>query len=287
VTIRVDITSAYRVKNATPPHVGKRDSHKKETDRDASPTADQTALAKPSGGKVSESGAAGATAKAKPKSAVTGQSHTAMATDVFVHSPTTAATKLKAEDTYRSIDPRRPKLLSPTGLQAGKPNAQDTPAKTDASPRPDAASPKPESIPSSEAALQHELARALNFGQTTESSQDSERHSGDMVRHLQSEGVFGISSSGRNLGAVDFIRQKQFEYEMDQKPFGKDDLLMETEKAIYGTLNSSQSSSVTKSLLQAAESVNHYRNQALKADEPPDVATPAASVKVARSANHT
>ena len=284
VTIRVDVTSAYRMDIATPKHVGKRDSLKKETDRDASPTTDQTAQSKPTGGKASEVGAVVAAVKAKQKSAVTGQSRTPTATDVFVHSPATAATKPKAEQTYQPLDVQRPKLLSPTGPQVGKPNAEDTPAKTDASLTTEAAPPNPESTPSSEAVLQHELAQALNFGQTTESLQEAGRHSGDMVRHLQSEGVFGISPSGRNLGATDFIRQKKFEYEMDQKPFRKDDLLLETEKAIYGTLNSSQSSSVTKSLLQAAESVNHYRNQTLKADEPRDVAPRAAP---ARAATHT
>ncbi len=88
-----------------------------------------------------------------------------------------------------------------------------------------------------------------------------------MAKHLQSEGVFGISANGRNLGTVDFIRQKQFEYRMDQKPFATDDLLLEAEKAIHETLNSDQSSVVSKSLIRAAESINAYRNQSLRSSE--------------------
>jgi hypothetical protein len=171
--------------------------------------------------------------------------------------------------------------------QVSKPSGEVAPPKNNASARKEVASPESESTPPSEAVLQHELAQALNYGQTMGSTQETGRHTDDMVRHLQSEGVFGISTNGRNLGAVDFIRQKQFEYELDQKPFRKDDLLTETEKAIYSTLNSTQSSSVTKSLLQAAESVNFYRNQSLKANERHETATHATPVKSARSASHT
>lgn len=89
----------------------------------------------------------------------------------------------------------------------------------------------------------------------------------EVVKHLQSEGVFGIAPGGRSLGPIDFIRQKQFEYAMDQKPFTGDDLLLETEKAIYDTLNSDQSATVSRSLLQAVESINAYRNETARAQE--------------------
>ena len=126
---------------------------------------------------------------------------------------------------------------------------------------------------SDEDAMLHELTAALHFGQAQEDkSQGDSATSGDVAKHLQSEGIFGISANGRNLGAVDFIRQKQFEYTMDQKPFTTDDLLLEAEKAIHGTLNSDQSSAVSKSLLQAAESVNAYRNQSVRSFEHAEVA---------------
>jgi hypothetical protein len=125
---------------------------------------------------------------------------------------------------------------------------------------------------SDEDAMQREMTAALQFGQVQEDdSQTDSATGGDVAKHLQSEGVFGISANGRNLGTVDFIRQKQFEYTMDQKPFTTDDLLLEAEKAIHGTLNSDQSSAVSKSLLQAAESVNAYRNHSVKSSEHAEV----------------
>lgn len=124
-----------------------------------------------------------------------------------------------------------------------------------------------------EDAMQRELTVALQFGQAPEgNSQTGSATGSDVAKHLQSEGVFGISANGRSLGTVDFIRQKQFEYTMDQKPFTTDDLLLEAEKAIHGTLNSDQSSAVSKSLLQAAESVNAYRNQSVKSSEHAEIA---------------
>ena len=159
---------------------------------------------------------------------------------------------------------------------------------------------------SDEDAMQRELAASLQFGwsrpahqeqaqednsqtdSATAGSPDFAGHvppigigSGDAAKHLQSEGVFGISASGRNLGAVDFIRQKQFEYTMDQKPFTTDDLLLEAEKAIHGTLNSDQSSAVSKSLLLAAESVNAYRNHSVRSSERAEIA--AKPIRVAAS----
>ncbi len=116
--------------------------------------------------------------------------------------------------------------------------------------------------------MQNELMAALQFGQPRE--EDGQSHTfagGELAKHLQAEGVFGISAAGRNLGATDFIRQKQFEYRMDQRQFGGDDLLLEAEKAIQSTLNSDQSSAVSKSLLQAAESINAYRNESLRTSE--------------------
>jgi hypothetical protein len=126
---------------------------------------------------------------------------------------------------------------------------------------------------SEEDTMLSELTAALRFGQVQENSaQTDPATGGDVAKHLQSEGVFGISANGRNLGTIDFIRQKQFEYTMDQKPFTTDDLLLEAEKAINGTLNSDQSSAVSKSLLQAAESVNAYRNQSVKSSERAEIA---------------
>jgi hypothetical protein len=135
---------------------------------------------------------------------------------------------------------------------------------------------------SDEDGMQRELTAALHFGQSQQdNSQTDSATDGDVAKHLQLEGVFGISANGRNLGTVDFIRQKQFEYTMDQKPFTTDDLLLEAEKAIHGTLNSDQSSAVSKSLLQAAESVNAYRNQSVKSSEHAEV-----SAKPVRVASH-
>jgi hypothetical protein len=133
-----------------------------------------------------------------------------------------------------------------------------------------------------EDAMLRELTAALQFGQVQgDSSQTGSGTSDGVAKHLQSEGVFGISASGRSLGAVDFIRQKQFEYTMDQKPFTTDDLLLEAEKAINGTLNSDQSSAVSKSLLRAAESVNAYRNHSVKSSEHAEVAAKPSRVTAA------
>ncbi len=137
----------------------------------------------------------------------------------------------------------------------------------------------PVSNSADEDGMQRELAAALQFGQSQEgNSQTDSATGGDVAKHLQSEGVFGISASGRSLGTIDFIRQKQFEYTMDQKPFATDDLLLEAEKAIHGTLNSDQSSAVSKSLLQAAESVNAYRNHSVKSSEHAGIATKSSRV---------
>jgi hypothetical protein len=121
---------------------------------------------------------------------------------------------------------------------------------------------------SDEDAMQRELTAALQFEQVPKGDLQSDSDTrGDVAKHLQSEGVFGISATGRNLGTIDFIRQKQFEYAMDQKPFTTDNLLLEAEKAIHGTLKSDQSSAVSKSLLMAAESINAYRNHSVKFSE--------------------
>jgi hypothetical protein len=127
--------------------------------------------------------------------------------------------------------------------------------------------------PPDEDAMQSVLMTALKFEQAPEeNSQTDSSIRIDVAKHLQSEGVFGISPNGRNLGVVDFIRQKQFEYSMDQKPFTADELLLEAEKAIHGTLNSDQSSSVSKSLLRATESINAYRNHSVKSSEQAEIA---------------
>ncbi len=115
--------------------------------------------------------------------------------------------------------------------------------------------------PADPTAMQKQLSSALNFRRAPDPMLSGGSPSTeDNVKYLQNEGVFGFSASGRNLSAMDFIRQRQFEYQLDQKQLTTDDLLLETEKAIYDTLNTGQSSSVTKSLLQAAESINSYRN---------------------------
>ena len=135
---------------------------------------------------------------------------------------------------------------------------------------------------SGEDAMQRELTAALQFEQPQAgNSQPDSAARSDVAKHLQSEGVFGISASGRNLGTIDFIRQKQFEYTMDQKPFTTDDLLLEAEKAIHGTLKSDQSSAVSKSLLMAAESINAYRNQSVKSSEHTEVAAKGSRVAAA------
>lgn len=108
----------------------------------------------------------------------------------------------------------------------------------------------------------NELTDALSQGRESDSKKTTDVSSGTAaVKQLQSEGVFGISPGGRNHSVTDFIKQKQFEYEMEQKSFTSDALLRETERAIFDTLNSGQSSTVVKSLLRAAEAVNSFRNQ--------------------------
>lgn len=84
---------------------------------------------------------------------------------------------------------------------------------------------------------------------------------------LQREGVFGIAGSGRNLTLAEFAEQKEFEYNLDQQPFSKDEFLRETESAIYETLNRGNSSSVTRDLVVLAELVNSFRNHLVRAAE--------------------
>jgi len=87
------------------------------------------------------------------------------------------------------------------------------------------------------------------------------------IATLQKEGVFGLSPTGRNLTVTDFIRQKEFEYDLDQRPFTIDAFLQETETAIFNTLNNGNSSSVTGTLLRAAEAVNSFRNHIVRSAE--------------------
>lgn len=81
-----------------------------------------------------------------------------------------------------------------------------------------------------------------------------------MLEHLQREGVFGLSPQGRYQTVNDFIRTKEFEFEMEQRSFTEDEFLLQTENAIYEVLRRGNSSSVAKSLIQAAEAVNSFRN---------------------------
>lgn len=90
------------------------------------------------------------------------------------------------------------------------------------------------------------------------------------IETLQKEGVFGLSPSGRNLTVTDFVRQKEFEYDLDQRPFTIDAFLQETETAIFNTLNNGNSSSVTGTLLRAAEAVNSFRNHMIRSAEVPE-----------------
>lgn len=85
-----------------------------------------------------------------------------------------------------------------------------------------------------------------------------------VLEQLQSEGVFGLSSHGRYQSVNDFIRTKEFEFEMEQRPFTEDEFLLQTETAIYEVLRRGNSSSVAKSLLQAAEAVNSFRNHMIR-----------------------
>ncbi len=90
------------------------------------------------------------------------------------------------------------------------------------------------------------------------------------IATLQKEGVFGLSPAGRNLTVTDFIRQKEFEYDLDQRPFTIDAFLQETETAIFNTLNNGNSTSVTGTLLRAAEAVNSFRNHIIRSAEMPE-----------------
>jgi|GEM_PF-2325919 len=194
---------------------------------------------------------------------------------------TDKAETLKAQ--HRSLP-----IATPTMVRLAQPSAKSVMANTEESPPASGAlasvsaersDQSPSGVvsglvsqPTNEDTMQRELTAALQYGRAQEdNSQTDSATGGDVAKHLQSEGVFGISASGRNLGTVDFIRQKQFEYKMDQKPFTADGLLLEAEKAIHKTLNSDQSSAVSKSLLQAAESVNAYRNQSVKSSEHAEV----------------
>ncbi len=107
-----------------------------------------------------------------------------------------------------------------------------------------------------------------------------------MLEHLQNEGVFGLSPHGRYHSVTDFIRNKGFEYELEQRPFTDDEFLRETETAIYDILNRGNSSSVAKSLLQAAESVNKFRNHMIRSSEgaavDADIATVTNSIDIPR-----
>lgn len=86
-----------------------------------------------------------------------------------------------------------------------------------------------------------------------------------MLDHLQREGVFGLSPQGRYQSVNDFVRTKGFEFELEQRPFTQDEFLLETETAIYNVLSRGNTSSVAKSLLQAAEAVNSFRNHMIRA----------------------
>ncbi len=85
-----------------------------------------------------------------------------------------------------------------------------------------------------------------------------------VIEHLQREGVFGLSPHGRYQSVNDFIRTKEFEFEMEQRPFTEDEFLLQTETAIYEVLRRGNTSSVAKSLLQAAEAVNSFRNHMIR-----------------------
>ncbi len=121
--------------------------------------------------------------------------------------------------------------------------------------------------PAGQLVLPEDYARRLSEALESYQSESSQRVP---LVALQREGVFGLSSAGRNLSITDFIRQKEFEYNLDQRPFTVDDFLHETENAIYETLNNGNSSSVAGTLLQAAEAVNSFRNHMIRAAEVPD-----------------
>jgi hypothetical protein len=201
------------------------------------------------------------------------------AAEVFERSIPIDLTKTKNSQEISSTDkPKASESLSKSLPVATPPKIHLAEASAKATTNSAAASPSTADITtgniSDEDTMQREMTAALHFGQAQEdNSQTSSVTGGDVAKHLQLEGVFGISATGRNLGTIDFIRQKQFEYTMDQKSLTTDDLLLEAEKAINGTLRSDQSSAVSKSLLQAAESINAYRNHSVKSSEYTEVVT--------------
>ncbi len=97
-----------------------------------------------------------------------------------------------------------------------------------------------------------------------ELANDQDEAGSKMLEHLQSEGVFGLSPHGRYQSVNDFIRTKEFEFEMEQRPFTEDDFLLQTETAIYEVLRRGNTSSLARSLLQAAEAVNSFRNHLIR-----------------------
>ncbi len=134
----------------------------------------------------------------------------------------------------------------------------------------------PEEKPSGQFVLPADYARRLSEALESYQTEHSQRVP---LAALQREGVFGLSSGGRNLSITDFIRQKEFEYNLDQRPFTVDDFLHETENAIYETLNNGNSSSVAGALLQAAEAVNSFRNHMIRAAEVPSATAAESTVK--------
>ncbi|MGB5107782.1 MAG: hypothetical protein WBP42_13825 [Candidatus Zixiibacteriota bacterium] len=88
-----------------------------------------------------------------------------------------------------------------------------------------------------------------------------------MLAYMQREGVFGISPQGRYRTVIDFIKNKSFEYELEQREFNVDEFLRETEVAIYDVITRGNSSQITKALLEAAESVNEFRNRLARSSD--------------------
>lgn len=122
--------------------------------------------------------------------------------------------------------------------------------------------------PPEEATVDHEQYVAqLKLALIPEQPQDDDTIAAgeSILESLQSEGVFGITSAGRYQSVNDFVKSKSFEYELEQRKFTEDEFLRETETAIYDVLNGGNSTSVTKMLLQAAESVNSFRNLRVQA----------------------
>ena len=146
----------------------------------------------------------------------------------------------------------------------GLPSLSPTPPAAESGP---SATGSPSGVLSADA-FTSKLATALNTEETPNSvSPQSSQLGSTTIKNLQIEGVFGISTEGRNLGVVDFVKQKHFEYQLEQKSFSVDDFLKETEQSIYRTLSAGQSGTVAKSLIRAAESINAYRNQIVREDE--------------------